>query len=794
MRERHVRVRNLLAKSLPPVHDGLSELYLRSEKVTRFVLVAFLSLCVVATSLGAPKSQRFKRGEKVEVELGLEVYEGEVVGMSTGGWIRVKFTNNVGFEQTMTLPSNYIHRIAKSAKESPEKTTAGKKAAAGNPLHTWSDKSGRFSIKARLVEITDGKVRLEQEDGTIVAIPLNGLSDADRKFAKDSAKTASDNPFKPEGDNPFKPEGAATPGQEQPNDAAGVASGDWSSVRPIIASDVGPWTLAPDTAGTSSKRLEPKAISLHAAKTANRRRVHGQTRIQALVLVPDRNEALVFASDVFGSAFSKETNYLVHRVDLAKGKAAEPFPFQCGGDVLDVDPSGRRVAIASQQHGMPSVPQLQIWEFGKTKPTLIGAWNPVEEGKEGGFASGPRIARFVDANHLLAVDQMFELVLWEIPTKRAIYTMKLTQTGAFALSPGRKFLAASVGTGTAVFEPLTGKTLGRLQSELSASAILAFEPGGRRLAAMVPGHIMVYDFEKGAEYRDFYFPKPAYPSNLDWVGDGYLLSNGSSLVDLERRVVLWEYRLPMRGHLSDRTYGELGGVFWYTVGDGRQHGIVGVELPHAEAKAKAASFNAADLLALKPGASVKLSVRLQNGQAEQDKVTRILTAQLKRIGIEIEASAPLVLAATMQARKNRAEKLPRVRRTLCRAKRDDGQCDRTHCPLGPPGRVERAVGGSRRQQLAAVRAARAKPVAAGSDRSAGRSNAEFLQSRANSAVCRPARRRRRVWCELADRCGDPRCSDCQLERCGAGKRVGARGAWPRRGTAEPTGERRAGGL
>jgi hypothetical protein len=229
--------------------------------------------------------------------------------------------------------------------------------------------------------------------------------------------------------------------------------------------------------------------------------------------------------------------------------------------------------------------------------------------------------------------------------------LPLTGSAAFALSPNGKYLAASVESGIVVFDPLTGKTLGRLRSEPLPQAVLSFDTDGKHLAAMAPGHVVVWDFEKGEEYRNIFFPTATFPSNLDWVADGYLLAGGSKLIDLERRIVLWEYRPPSVGRPNERKFGELGGVFWYAAGNSRQQGIIGVQLPHSDAKHKAASLDAKELLVLKPGANVKLTVRIRGNPGEQEKATDDLTAQLKQLGIGIDTSSPLVLAAVTESGK-----------------------------------------------------------------------------------------------------------------------------------------------
>ena len=52
---------------------------------------------------------------------------------------------------------------------------------------TWTDKTGRFSATAELVEIKDGKAFLKKADGQVIAVPVSELSDADRNYLKSSS-------------------------------------------------------------------------------------------------------------------------------------------------------------------------------------------------------------------------------------------------------------------------------------------------------------------------------------------------------------------------------------------------------------------------------------------------------------------------------------------------------------------------------------------------------------------------------------------------------------------------------
>lgn len=57
---------------------------------------------------------------------------------------------------------------------------------------TWTDRSGRFSVKAELVSVSDGQVKLKRIDGRVITLSVARLSKADQKFLKASAETVVD--------------------------------------------------------------------------------------------------------------------------------------------------------------------------------------------------------------------------------------------------------------------------------------------------------------------------------------------------------------------------------------------------------------------------------------------------------------------------------------------------------------------------------------------------------------------------------------------------------------------------
>jgi peroxiredoxin len=58
-------------------------------------------------------------------------------------------------------------------------------AARAPKFRTWSDTSGSFHTTAKFRGVVAGKVRLEREDGTVISVPLDKLSDEDQQYIRD---------------------------------------------------------------------------------------------------------------------------------------------------------------------------------------------------------------------------------------------------------------------------------------------------------------------------------------------------------------------------------------------------------------------------------------------------------------------------------------------------------------------------------------------------------------------------------------------------------------------------------
>jgi hypothetical protein len=260
----------------------------------------------------------------------------------------------------------------------------------------------------------------------------------------------------------------------------------------------------------------------------------------------------------------------------------------------------------------------------------------------------PSWAAFIDADHVACVMFPSKLTVWNVAEGKALYSVEIAVGSSPAISPGGKQLAAAVSDGVVVLDALTGATLGRLAAAGSPGGTLSFRPDGAQLAALSSQRLVVWDLAKGEIYRDIALAAPIPSGSVDWLFGGHLLAGGGTLIDLERRLVLWKYS---RGASSGgERFGELGGWFWHILSDraSKQRALLATVIPHDDALRMAASIDPEQVLAVRPGATFSLDLRVQGTPDDQQLVQQALAARLAAAGMTAGSGGALVLQATTE--------------------------------------------------------------------------------------------------------------------------------------------------
>ncbi|MEN6452246.1 MAG: SHD1 domain-containing protein [Thermoguttaceae bacterium] len=142
----------------------------------------------------------------------------EALSKSDDGWANrdlLALLANIGGEDSLEAVQTFLHRatwfdkadaerahdaIKRRLRASGHKITAAKpnaSAPAASPvLRKWRDVSGNFEVEAVYLGLQDNKVRIRRKDGRVIRVPLDRLSEEDRKYVAEEAK-------KPKPTNPF---------------------------------------------------------------------------------------------------------------------------------------------------------------------------------------------------------------------------------------------------------------------------------------------------------------------------------------------------------------------------------------------------------------------------------------------------------------------------------------------------------------------------------------------------------------------------------------------------------------
>jgi len=371
-----------------------------------------------------------------------------------------------------------------------------------------------------------------------------------------------------------------------------VSNSDWSVVNILSWGEVAGWSLKTDPAPTppGGPALTSRPVILHSTvRSKGKEPLDSWNKDGSLLLAPASRLAFVVTSEAGPRAFP---TVRVQRVDLVKGQATEPISLPVQMMPIDVDPTGKRILVATDS-------QVGVWEFNGRTLHMVRTWTPGLAAHAGlpsqpaektrrrrrSFGAAVLFARFIDADHVLTTASS-QLVMWEVNRCRAIYKIPAPMA-AVTLSPGHKYFVASLDEGLYAFDALTGKAEGKFQGDAVRASCLAFHPGGHRLAGLEHGRLIVWNFDTGEQEREIDPISTLSPLNsMDWVSDNDLLVGGRDLVDLKRRIVLWRYRLADLPPNGAKSYGQSGGSFWYvaTSRDRDTRGLFPVVLPHEEAR------------------------------------------------------------------------------------------------------------------------------------------------------------------------------------------------------------------
>ena len=350
------------------------------------------------------------------------------------------------------------------------------------------------------------------------------------------------------------------------------------------------------------------------------------------------------------------------RVNLATGASNGVLLMPAASEPLELSPSGKVLLSRAYSREPGKRDRLDLWSVvptGAAPPKHQLSFKPYD-GED-----WPRRdavwASFVDDQHLLTLSSEGLLIHWDLtgPAPKADWQIALSRFGsAAAFSPTRKYLAASDDKDVVFLDPQTGNLLGRLEGAGMAGGDIAFRDDGKQLVTLSSGRtIRTWDLETGKLLRDVLIPKGGSGAPIAFADNDYiLLGGGRDLLDLDRRIILWQYELPYHDPPAS---GQWASRFWQYIAPESKTAaptLVSAALPHDEAKKIAATLKPEDLLLIKPGITVSLEVNIEASDKERQQVIDSLKSKLRKNQITLaDTPQPIKLIATTSLGESRQQ-------------------------------------------------------------------------------------------------------------------------------------------
>ena len=494
-------------------------------------------------------------------------------------------------------------------------------------LRTWTDISGKFSVKGKLVSDANGKVILLNEAGKKLAIPLEQLSEADRKYLANLKTPVPENPFKPvEEESPFQP--VATPS---------VIEVDLSTVREVLAvPTLKEWKFEPP-AVKSEERVTYKPVPTPPKRDFWEKGQGFETSVAS-------------GKVIFGYAYTnKKTKQVLSRYqlsDMIKGESQKyeitdlEQPMYC----IALSDTGTTAIMRRNEFGFGKSDFLERWSFGEKAIEREVRWTPYAKSRGGN--RDVKMVRFLPNDRLMTVSGGGTVVVWDAKTIKPIYKFAIKGGSYPGLSPDRKLLCYSRGNDIGVLDLEKGEVLAAQRVGNLTWPHLRFNPTATKVACLDHNRLKVYDFASGEMVLDR--SRRGFPSgSYRFVSEDHLLLNNSALFDIKNQLIVWSFA---DGWGED--FGE--NMCFLTKGSSSPGLLVVDRLPlKAMTEALDNAMQDEDFWVLNKGTTVRLDLDGLPDSDGKESVKAALTKKLSEYGINVGDKGTIDLVASIEAKKEK---------------------------------------------------------------------------------------------------------------------------------------------
>lgn len=550
----------------------------------------------------------FSMGDTIAYEFLGEKKQGKIVKFTATGWPVVMM------EYRGRTREKVLH---------PSKVTlvpdAGVDAGAlSSEQREWVDSTGKYRIQAKLLSYADGKAELQKTDGKIVTLEESRLSAADQKFLADLKSTnTEDNPF----EGGVSAEDSGRSGGVGSRAAAGTPKGIVS--QPAVVPDYSrPKKMIVD----QGWKYKPTAV----AKVAFDDRVFMLGTTSEHSASHNRYAGTAFNTDRTLLAVARELPFddrsEVTVIDLENGSASPPAVVELeDAKLLSINNEGSKIATLKEAWG--SEPGgVDFWKYSESGLEHEARWSTAGFHDHDGFS--PEMGRYVGDEYFLTIGK--RLILWNIATAKAEYSIKTSSKDAVGFSACGKEVAFLTPGGVNILDIASGRLLGKFRPPAGTSS-LAFSRDGKFLAGKRTNAVWVWDLESQELAGEIAVATSIRP--ILWVNNHYLLVD-EDLCDVRLRVPVWKYK-----HAINSMIHSMDGRCWYA---GKTK-IVPIQIPHKNIADQTAHLTPDSLQLLKPGESVAMSLNLPFTAGEEKEIRDRITSELAANGVTVDAASDLSL-------------------------------------------------------------------------------------------------------------------------------------------------------
>jgi hypothetical protein len=412
------------------------------------------------------------------------------------------------------------------------------------PNRIWVDLGGRFSLEARLIEYSDGKVVLLRDSGDRISIAVERLSEKDREYLEEVRQRATTV------DPPQRPRTAKLP-EFRPLPELDLAPAETVAADGSILSWQG--SVQKTSSATLTHALLPDPSAAECPSPAECTVQAARFRLYNV----DNSDHCSRPMPVFVSSSSGQ-----QRTAMAMSiSSAVRFPGQRGANQLIRFNVETQKAIGVFDH--PSKIRLIDHHLTSGRSLLLVGFDSLGHGGELAIGSGwdrrfrlshtrklagthrasapvLRWARWVDDEHFLAViDQT--LGLWNIVSGEQLYRInEIDHRAQPAISAGRRLIAVPYEGEVQLFATATGLPLGRIQVEKQVPGV-SFSPQADRLAIVTSRRLRTWHLPAAEISSEIESPRNLGTDQPAWIDSDLILSSSGVLSSVIRELPIWRY-------------------------------------------------------------------------------------------------------------------------------------------------------------------------------------------------------------------------------------------------------------